>query len=144
MPCGWDSRCHIFCLCRRSELWADANGSASILFDARLSSFSARRSKGRGREQIERRGSAGKIFCGVEVQLKKIRVCDYAYAVVERKRDAGRVDGRLRSSVGTAPPRAPIAARGSAADSPGHVARLENVHFDGSGDRVAVDGRMQW
>ena len=52
---------------------------------------------------------------------------NYANAVVEREGDKEGVDGSLRSSVGIAQ-RAPPAARGGAADSRGHVVRLERFH----------------
>ena len=67
---------------------------------------------------------------------------DLAYAVAQREGDGVGVDGGLQSVAGIVR-RASPAARGAAAESPSHVARLEFFHQGGSGDRVAVNDRMQ-
>ena len=57
--------------------------------------------------------------------IKKSRVHDDATAVVGREGDGGGVDGGLRSSAGIARCRA-----------------VGKFYLDGSGDRIAVDGRI--
>ena len=76
------------------------------------------------------RSTATAVQIGVvasKCDIKKSRVHDLAYAVVEREGDRGCVDGSLQSSAGISQ-RASPAARGDAADSPGHVACSETFH----------------
>ena len=117
-----------FLLCRASEVWAYADGKVNPEFclTQKCLKFS------RGEVQIEfgNRSTATAVqirSVASERDKKKRRVRDYAYAVVQQEGDGEGVDGGLRTSAGIAR-RASSAPRGGAADSPGHVARLESFH----------------
>ena len=130
-------------LCRASELWAYADGKVHPEFCLTRECLTFSREGVQVKFGNRSTATALQIrFVASKCDKKKSRVHGYACAVVQREGDGGSVDGGLRSSAGI-DRRASPAPRGGAADSPGHVARLETFHQDGSGDRVAVDGRMQ-
>ena len=68
---------------------------------------------------------------------------DYGYAAVQREEDDRGVDLGIRSSAGNVR-RASPAPIGGAADIRATSREVGKFSLDGSGDRVAVDGRMRW
>ena len=115
-----------FMLCRAPEMWAYADGKVHP--DFCLTRECLTFSREGVQVEFRNRSTATAVqirFVASKCDQKRVHVC--AYAVVQREGDGGSVDGGLRSSAGIAR-RASPAPKGGAADSPGHVARLESFH----------------